>query len=218
MALSLANVQTSDTFSTWFTRTNEIIRDSLAATGGTVSGTIKILDHNLTVTGNNSFTKLTTANNITVNGTTTLNGITTLNNTANITKVANFSDNINVDGLSLFRANTTFLTPMTANTVSATLVEAANFNSTSDNRLKENIETIDQPNDVVSKLRGVSFNWKSDGTPAYGVIAQELQEIVPDLVSKNDNGDLTVQYMGLIAFLIESNKELLQRVEQLESK
>ena len=114
MALSLANVQTSDTFSTWFTRTNEIIRDSLAATGGTVSGTVKILDHNLTVTGNNSFTKLTTANNITVNGT------TTLNNTANITKVANFSDNINVDGLSLFKANTTFLTPMTANTVSAT--------------------------------------------------------------------------------------------------
>ena len=148
----------------------------------------------------------------------TVNGTTTLNNTANITKVANFSDNINVDGLSLFRANTTFLTPMTANTVSATLVEAANFNSTSDNRLKENIETIDQPNDVVSKLRGVSFNWKSDGTPAYGVIAQELQEIVPDLVSENDNGDLTVQYMGLIAFLIESNKELLQRVEQLESK
>lgn len=212
MALSLANVQTSDTFSTWFTRTNEIIRDSLAATGGTVSGTIKILDHNLTVTGNNSFTKLTTANNITVNGT------TTLNNTANITKVANFSDNINVDGLSLFKANTTFLTPMTANTVSATLVEAANFNSTSDNRLKENIETIEQPNDVVSKLRGVSFNWKSDGAPAYGVIAQELQEIVPDLVSENENGDLTVQYMGLIAFLIESNKELLQRVEQLESK
>jgi len=212
MALSLANVQTSDTFSTWFTRTNEIIRDSLPATGGTVSGTIKILDHNLTVTGNNSFTKLTTANNITVNGT------TTLNNTANITKVANFSDNINVDGLSLFKANTTFLTPMTANTVSATLVEAANFNSTSDNRLKENIETIEQPNDVVSNLRGVSFNWKSDGTPAYGVIAQELQEIVPDLVSENENGDLTVQYMGLIAFLIESNKELLKRIEQLESK
>ena len=212
MALSLANVQTSDTFSTWFTRTNEIIRDSLAATGGTVSGTIKILDHNLTVTGNNNFTKLTTANNITVNGT------TTLNNTANITKVANFSDNINVDGLSLFKANTTFLTPMTANTVSATLVEAANFNSTSDNRLKENIETIEQPNDVVSNLRGVSFNWKSDGTPAYGVIAQELQKIVPDLVSENENGDLTVQYMGLIAFLIESNKELLKRIEQLESK
>ena len=40
MALTLANVQTSDTFQTWFTRTNEIIRDSFPATGGTVSGNV----------------------------------------------------------------------------------------------------------------------------------------------------------------------------------
>jgi hypothetical protein len=105
-----------------------------------------------------------------------------------------------------------------ANNITATLVTATDFNSTSDNRLKENIETIENPNDVISQLRGVSFNWKNNGAPSYGVIAQELQQIVPDLVHENQSGDLTVQYMGLIAFLIESNKKLLDRIIDLETK
>ena len=59
---------------------------------------------------------------------------------------------------------------------------------------------------------------KDSGETAFGVIAQELQQVVPQLVDTNENGDLTVQYLGLIAFLIESNKQLLDRVDALESK
>jgi len=148
---------------------------------------------------------ITDAASLTANN--TFAGTATFSNTVSVVGTATFSNTVSVVGaLSV------------ANNITATLVTATDFNSTSDNRLKENIETIENPNDVISQLRGVSFNWKNNGAPSYGVIAQELQQIVPDLVHENQSGDLTVQYMGLIAFLIESNKKLLDRIIDLETK
>ena len=116
----------------------------------------------------------------------------------------------NVDSTLLYNPST--------GTLTTTKVTAVNLNFSSDSRLKDNVRTLVNSSDIVSKLRGVSFNWKDPGEAAYGVIAQELQEVVPQLVDTNENGDLTVQYLGLIAFLIESNKQLLDRVDALESK
>lgn len=95
-------------------------------------------------------------------------------------------------------------------------VEAQDFNSTSDLNLKTNVNTIDNSLDIINSLRGVSFDWKSDGKKSYGVIAQELEEILPDLVTTKDNK--SVNYNGLVGVLIQAVKELSAEVEELKKK
>jgi hypothetical protein len=96
------------------------------------------------------------------------------------------------------------------------VVTATDFNSTSDVNLKENITTVDNALNVTNKLRGVRFEWKKDGRPSYGVIAQELQEILPELVSSGD--PKTVNYNGIIGVLIEAVKELSAEIDELKNK
>ena len=95
---------------------------------------------------------------------------------------------------------------------------ATDFNSLSDERFKENIVTIADATQTIEQLRGVSFTWKENARASFGLIAQEVEQVVPSLVETNDNGTKTVRYLGMIAYLIESNKELSQRVAALEAK
>jgi flagellar biogenesis protein FliO len=92
-----------------------------------------------------------------------------------------------------------------------------NYNTSSDKNLKDDIITITDGLTTVDKLRGVSFKWKNSGEKSYGIIAQELEEILPDLVS-NAGGHKSVNYNALIGFLIEAVKELSDRVDELEKK
>lgn len=96
------------------------------------------------------------------------------------------------------------------------IITATDFNSTSDASLKENVTTVSDALTTTKELRGVRFEWKKDGKPSYGVIAQELEQILPELVS--DTNPKTVNYNGIIGILIEAVKELSQRVEDLENK
>ena len=92
---------------------------------------------------------------------------------------------------------------------------ATDFNSTSDLNLKENIKTVENALETLTQLRGVSFDWKETGRSSYGVIAQELEEVLPDLVK---NGEVkSVNYNGLIGVLIEAVKELKKEIEELKS-
>jgi hypothetical protein len=95
-------------------------------------------------------------------------------------------------------------------------VEALDFNSTSDLNLKTNVNTIENSLDIVNSLRGVSFDWKVNGNKSYGVIAQELEEVLPDLVTTKDNK--SVNYNGLVGVLIQAVKELSAEVEELKKK
>ena len=70
---------------------------------------------------------------------------------------------------------------------------------------------------IVNQINGVEFNWKDNGNKSAGVIAQQLEKILPHLVDENE-GKKSVNYSGLIAYLIQSNKELAQRIEKLENK
>ena len=97
-------------------------------------------------------------------------------------------------------------------------VSAQDFNSTSDIAFKQDISTITDASSVINKLRGVSFKWKNSEQSSYGLVAQELENVVPNLVTKNVDGTKSVKYNGLIGFLIESNKQLQQRIEALEQK
>lgn len=95
-------------------------------------------------------------------------------------------------------------------------VTATDFISTSDANLKDNIETIEGALDKVNGIRGVTFDWKRDGKPGMGVIAQELEEILPKLVVGETQK--AVNYNGLIGLLIEAVKELSKEVEELKNK
>ena len=97
----------------------------------------------------------------------------------------------------------------TAGTITAT-----DFNSTSDINLKENIKTVENSLNILTQLRGVSFDWKETGRSSYGVIAQELEEILPDLVKNSEVK--SVNYNGLIGVLIEAVKELSEEVKELK--
>ena len=94
-------------------------------------------------------------------------------------------------------------------------VTAVDFNSTSDFNLKTNIHTVNNALETINALRGVSFDWKETGKGSYGVIAQELEKVLPELVKGND--PKTVSYSGIIGILIEAVKELKKEVEDLKN-
>ena len=106
-------------------------------------------------------------------------------------------------------------TSATGVTVSGTC-QATDFNSTSDIRLKDNIQVIEDPLAKLVQIEGVSFNWKENNKPALGVIADQVQEILPELVTEGD--PKTVNYNGLIGLLIEAVKEQQIQINELKSK
>jgi hypothetical protein len=90
------------------------------------------------------------------------------------------------------------------------------FNSSSDITLKKDIIKIENPLATVEQLRGVKFTWKSNEKKSIGVIAQELEEVLPELVSQTDVK--SVNYNGLIGVLIEAVKELSAEVKELKAQ
>jgi hypothetical protein len=92
---------------------------------------------------------------------------------------------------------------------------ATDFDSLSDINYKENINTVNNALLKVEQMRGVKFDWKESGLPSYGVIAQELEQVLPELVHGND--PKTVNYNGIIGVLIEAIKELKAEVEELKN-
>ena len=96
---------------------------------------------------------------------------------------------------------------------------SGDLNSTSDERLKDNIEPIENALSDVCKLEGVSFNWKDTGTKATGFIAQQVEPILPDLVNTSeDDGIKSVNYIGLIGHLVEAIKEQQAQIDELKQK
>lgn len=97
------------------------------------------------------------------------------------------------------------------------LLVAQDFNSLSDIRFKENVETITGATAKLEQIRGVEFDWKNVEGSSVGVIAQEVQALYPQLVTQGEE-KLTVNYNGLTGLLIEAVKELTARVAELEGK
>lgn len=96
-------------------------------------------------------------------------------------------------------------------------VTASLFLTPSDSNLKENIIGIEDALSTIQKLRGVNFNWIAGGKKDIGCIAQELQEVIPLMVTQGESY-LVVAYEKLIPFLLESIKELSKRVDILERR
>lgn len=94
----------------------------------------------------------------------------------------------------------------------------------SDSRLKENVTKINGSLDKISKINGYTYNWNATALELYpsrteqdvGVIAQEIQEVIPEAVVERDNGYLAVQYDKIIPLLIECIKELKSEIQELK--
>ena len=95
-------------------------------------------------------------------------------------------------------------------------VTATDFNSTSDSRLKTNVQSINDPLAKILQINGVSFNWIENNKPSMGVIADNIEEVVPELVSDTD--PKTVNYNGLIGLLIEVVKEQQTQIDSLNER
>lgn len=96
------------------------------------------------------------------------------------------------------------------------LLTTIDLSTSSDVRLKDNIEPIADPIEIIKQLNGVQFNWKETGSKSFGVIAQEIEKVLPELVHHTDDGIKHVSYIPLIAFLIEAVKDLQLQVNCLK--
>lgn len=99
-------------------------------------------------------------------------------------------------------------------------LNATDFNSLSDVTLKDNIQDLSVDYDMLNSIRSVSFDWKDNGKSAYGFVAQELEEVLPELIHTNeDTSQKSVSYIQLIPHLLEAIKDLKKQVDVLkESK
>jgi len=107
------------------------------------------------------------------------------------------------------------------------VLSAVDFSATSDGRLKEITGAIDNPLDKVSSINGVTYKWNelalkelqfTDSAPQIGLIAQNVLEVVPESVHKNETGYFSVSYGKLVPLLIEAIKELNDKVKALEAR
>jgi len=86
----------------------------------------------------------------------------------------------------------------------------------SSRRFKSNVTTIEHALDKVVQLRGVMFDWKENGKHDIGLIAEEVGQVIPEVVKYEDNGvdAQSVDYSRLVAVLIEATKEQQKQIAQ----
>ena len=120
--------------------------------------------------------------------------------------ITNLSGTTNLNGL------------VTLNGIDIYSVFAPLSHGHSDRRLKQNIHTITNPIEKVSALRGVNFEFIKDGKKQIGVIAQETEEIIPEVIGECPDGYKTVQYGNIVGLLIEAIKEQQKQIDELKEK
>jgi hypothetical protein len=111
--------------------------------------------------------------------------------------------------------------PTSTNTINSLIINAGtctgvDFIATSDQRTKTNITTISNALDIVKELRGVYFTRIGQTKQTVGVIAQEVETVLPEVVYTDSEGLKSVSYGNMVGVLIEAVKVLLERVEKLE--
>ena len=99
-------------------------------------------------------------------------------------------------------------TPSTGN------LEATQFTSLSDRSKKTNIRPIQNALDITKQLDGVRFDWIDNDKESIGVIAQDVEKILPELVETSDDGTKSVAYQNMVAVLIEAVKEQQKQIDR----
>lgn len=201
------------TFGGNITNTGTLSTSGNGSFGGTLSVTGAV-----TLSSSLSSASLTTGN-ITSSGSITLPGSLQISNTAptilmNDTNYGQFSIHCN-DGNIGFLTTAGGWASRTDN--SGNFTASGNVTAYSDAKLKEDVKTIEEATNYIRKMRGVWYRRIDDGSAGTGVIAQEVQKVIPELVHDND-GTLSVAYGNFAGVFIEALKELDARIKKLETK
>ena len=165
--------------------------------------------HTLTL-ANLGYTGATNANYITNNNQLT-NGA---GYTTNVGDITNVSAGTNLTGGGSSGSVTLNVTA----SPTFTTVTATTFNTTSDRNTKTDITPISDAVSKVQQLGGYSFTFKDSGEKSSGVIAQEVQAVLPELVQEGGAGHLTVQYGNMVGLLIEAIKEQQVQIDELKAQ
>jgi putative lipoic acid-binding regulatory protein len=118
------------------------------------------------------------------------------------------------DTLKIYTGTTTLNTTFSSDDITV----QGDVNSVSDERTKENIETIDNALEVVTSMRGVYYNKIGNDKRKVGVIAQEVEEVLPHVVATNTEGMKSVDYGKMVGVLIEAMKEQQEQIEALKAE
>jgi hypothetical protein len=219
-----ANVGSSDTSIAIF---GPISTDGLGTEVGLTENTLPkavsshghhIGNSNITDTG----TLITLGSNTVVNGTIYASGTTIISGSSQVTLSSTTgggtSANVQFNSLGIGMAASA-----TAGRIDATNDIVAY--SSSDIRFKENIKPIENPLEKISKISGNTYDWKQENQIEHGyegndvgVIAQEIEEVLPQLVQTRENGYKAVKYDKLVALLIEGIKEQQSKIEELTNR
>lgn len=191
---------------------------SVAATAGTgisIAGSPITTSGTLTIT-NTGVTSAVAGTGISVSGAT---GAVTFTN-AGVTSLAGTASQVTVSA----STGAITLSLPSAVTISG-LMTASSFNSTSDRNLKSHIAKIENATAIISSINGVRFSWKDSGLASAGLIAQEVEEVMPELVNTREDGTKNMNYSGIIGALVEALKEtnakmaaMALEIEQLKAK
>ena len=104
------------------------------------------------------------------------------------------------------------------NSLNGNFTATGDITAFSDARVKENVETLPNALESVKQMRGVTYNKIGEEKQSIGVIAQELEEVVPQLVHTDEEGMKSVAYGNITALLIEALKEQQEQIEELKAK
>ena len=122
-------------------------------------------------------------------------------------------DNVGTGNLKLLDQGSTKLEVASSGiNVTGDMVASGNVTAYSDAKLKTEISSIDNALDIVGKLRGVNYKWLSNGQADIGVIAQEVEEVVPEVVKTSEDGTKSVDYGRLVSILINAVNELKEEI------
>jgi hypothetical protein len=179
--------------------------------GDTMTGNLKLPTYNESVTDNNhAVTKKYVDDGVSAATTAANTAKTTADNAATAAATANTNANTRV-----LKAGDTMTGDLT---VQGKITASGEVTAYSDKRLKKNISDITNALNDISKLKGVSFERVSDNKKSIGVIAQDILEVIPEVVTEDKDGYLSVSYGNIVALLIEGIKELSNKVDNLEKQ
>ena len=94
---------------------------------------------------------------------------------------------------------------------------ATTYNTSSDARLKD-VTGSSRGLDVINSLNPVAFSWKADNHADEGLIAQEVEKLVPNAVNQDENGYYQMDYSKLVTHLIKGMQEQQEQIELLKSE
>jgi len=191
--------------------TNSITAASAIRSNGTLTGnSLAIQTGTSPVTASISNTGIITGSSLTVGtGAISCGAITgsSLNVGGSVTSPATGA--VNSLSLAVGTNNTQFIVTSGGACSTISTITASSFNSTSSLRYKQNVQPLSNALDIIENLQGVTFDWKDTGKSDIGLIAEQVNEVLPQFVLKDEDGiPQAVDYGKLTSVLIEAVKEL----------